>query len=313
MGNPDQGDGAVTPAASLAVERVMSRVSVIIPAYGRAWFVARAIASVRRQTLPCEIIVVDDGSDPPLSAQLPSAVLENIRLVVNPCNMNAAHSRNQGVAAATCPIVAFLDSDDEWLPDHLEHALETCRFDDMQVYVTPLTQGPAGRIPDAPTYLFSGVGDYRSSGLICTRRAFEAVDGFDAQLQKHQDWDFVLRAATLCPLYAGNRSTICLDLTAPGRMSDTSNLDASRRFFDRHRIFMSRAHQAMFWDHIIKFCVATGDLNTLRRTKALARHYISLSDLDPLGRLCWVLPRASHHLFRLRRALKARTVPIEAI
>lgn len=291
----------------------MTRVSVIIPARGRARFVARAIASARRQTQACEIIVVDDGSNPPLSAQLPREALENVRLVVNPGNLNASYSRNQGVAAATSPIVAFLDSDDEWLPHHLETALDTCRFDDMQVYVTPLKPGTAGFIANAYAYLFGRDGDFRASGLICGRETFAAIDGFDAQLNKHQDWDFALRASERCRLYVGDTPTMRLDLTAPDRMSSCPNLEASRRFFERHRIHMSRAHHAVFWSDIIKFCAIIGDLKNLRLCKQWARQYIEISDLDPITQLCWISPRLSNQIFRLRYAIRNRYGQAEAV
>jgi glycosyltransferase involved in cell wall biosynthesis len=93
-------------------------VSVIIPAYNRQELVARALSSVTRQTaLPAEVIVVDDASDDgtaDAAERLGATVIRHAR------NLGTAAARNSGLAQATTPWVALLDSDDEWLPHHLE-------------------------------------------------------------------------------------------------------------------------------------------------------------------------------------------------
>ena len=94
---------------------------MVIPAFNAAHTIQRALASVRAQTLAVhEIVVVDDAS--------PDGTLEALRrlddpsLVVVPLdeNVGAAEARNRGVAAASGTHVAFLDADDEWLPEKLE-------------------------------------------------------------------------------------------------------------------------------------------------------------------------------------------------
>ncbi len=97
------------------------RISVIIPAYNRAVLLPRAIRSVLSQTLPCcELIVVDDGSDDATPALLQglSAAETSIR-VLRQENRGAAAARNLGIRAAHGELLAFLDSDDWWLPEKL--------------------------------------------------------------------------------------------------------------------------------------------------------------------------------------------------
>lgn len=93
-------------------------ISVIIPTYCREELIRRALDSALRQCLPDdEVIVVDDGStDGTRRALKPYA--DRIRYLW--CeNQGAGHARNLGVASATNGLIAFLDSDDEWMPHKL--------------------------------------------------------------------------------------------------------------------------------------------------------------------------------------------------
>jgi glycosyltransferase involved in cell wall biosynthesis len=97
----------------------MEPVSVIIPTYNRAHLVPRAVLSVLAAIRPGdEIIVVDDGStDHTAEALAPFAA--RIRYIRSD-NRGAGAARNLGIRAAQHPLVAFLDSDDEWMPDALD-------------------------------------------------------------------------------------------------------------------------------------------------------------------------------------------------
>jgi len=101
-------------------------VSVVIPAYNRDWCIAEAIESVRSQTAkPSEIIVVDDGS-----TDKTAEVAESMgATVIRQANKKLPGARNTGIRAAGQPWIAFLDTDDIWLPDKLERqwaALQLC-------------------------------------------------------------------------------------------------------------------------------------------------------------------------------------------
>ena len=96
-------------------------VSVVIPTYNRAHMIRRAIDSALAQIVPGdEIIVVDDGStDDTASVVAPYG--DRIRFVRTE-NGGPGASRNQGIRRATRDLIAFLDSDDEWMPGKLELA-----------------------------------------------------------------------------------------------------------------------------------------------------------------------------------------------
>jgi glycosyltransferase involved in cell wall biosynthesis len=94
-------------------------VSVVVPTYNRSRLVKRAVASVLRAVRDDdEVIVVDDGSTDDTEAVI-SSFGSRVRYVSVP-NGGPGRARNHGIRAATRPLVAFLDSDDEWLPDKLE-------------------------------------------------------------------------------------------------------------------------------------------------------------------------------------------------
>jgi Glycosyl transferase family 2 len=97
-------------------------VSVIVPCYNGAHEIEQAIASVQAQTFQdWELVVVDDGSSDNLSEVLSRYADDGrIRLVRHAKNRGGPAARNTGIAAALGRFVAFLDSDDLWLPAKLE-------------------------------------------------------------------------------------------------------------------------------------------------------------------------------------------------
>jgi glycosyltransferase involved in cell wall biosynthesis len=98
-------------------------ISVVIPAYNAGHYVGRAIQSVLAQTRPAdEIIVVDDGSTDS-TAGIVGGFGSRIKLIQQP-NAGVSAARNSGIRAAVGDWVAFLDADDQWLPDYLRMQAE---------------------------------------------------------------------------------------------------------------------------------------------------------------------------------------------
>src|SRR5690349_3602213 len=96
----------------------MPKVSVIIPTYNRAQFIARAVDSVLEQTYKdFEIIVIDDGSSDN-TQEILKAYEGKIRYVYQQ-NKGISAARNRGIQEAKGEYIAFLDSDDVWKPEKL--------------------------------------------------------------------------------------------------------------------------------------------------------------------------------------------------
>ncbi len=110
-------------------------VSVVIPAYNAGKYIGRAIDSVLAQTRPAdEIIVVDDGSTDN-TAEVAHGYGDKVRFIRQE-NAGASVARNTGIEAATGEWIAFLDADDEWLPQKLKLQTEHLRRNPDLVWTT---------------------------------------------------------------------------------------------------------------------------------------------------------------------------------
>jgi glycosyltransferase involved in cell wall biosynthesis len=108
------------------------RVTVITPAYNAATTVVEAVTSALSQTVgDLEVIVVDDGSSEPVADALSGIRDRRLRVIRSEANRGVSAARNTALAAARSAVIAQLDADDFWRPDHLEGLLPA--FDDPTV------------------------------------------------------------------------------------------------------------------------------------------------------------------------------------
>jgi len=109
--------------------------SVVIPLYNREDYIGRAIGSVLSQTHQrFEILVVNDGSSD-RSVDIVSGMGDSRVRLINQPNQGPSTARNTGIRHARYNWIAFLDSDDEWLPTHLAEAARTLRqYEDLRWY-----------------------------------------------------------------------------------------------------------------------------------------------------------------------------------
>lgn len=171
-------------------------VTVIVPTLDRPDALAAAIDSALDQThRPLEIIVIDDGSDPP------AQVGPGIRLLRTEEPAGPAAARNRAAAEARGELLAFLDDDDRWRPEKLElqvAALAEARaaavFSGWElregetvlaVVVPPPAEGLRDRLLRDPTVV--------PSALLLRTEVFRSLGGFDAALRFGEDWDLALR------------------------------------------------------------------------------------------------------------------------
>jgi len=102
----------------------MGTVDVIIPTYNRSEFLRSAISSVLNQTFEdLTLIVVDDASEDNTPSIVKQFNDKRIKYIRHAANRGEAFARNTGLSAGSAAFVAFLDDDDEWLPEKLELAV----------------------------------------------------------------------------------------------------------------------------------------------------------------------------------------------
>ena len=190
--------------------RPAGSVAVVIPTYNNSHFLADAIASVERQTVPAaEIIVVDDGSsDHPedVVAQFPE-----VRFV-RQANKGLAAARNTGLRAACSDKVVFLDADDLLARDAIESGLAcfSAHSDAGFVYGahrvvnaegTPISKVKFEEIgPDAFASFLRGNCIGMCATVLYDRQKILACGGFNESLRRCEDYDLYLRLSLKHPV-----------------------------------------------------------------------------------------------------------------
>ena len=121
------------------------RVSVVIPLYNKEPFVRRALDSVAAQSFTdFELIVVDDGSTDGGARVVADYPDSRFRLVAQ-ANAGPGAARNRGIAEARGEFLAFLDADDEWLPEYLEESVRLLeRYGEAATITSGYVEYPAG-------------------------------------------------------------------------------------------------------------------------------------------------------------------------
>jgi glycosyltransferase involved in cell wall biosynthesis len=187
-------------------------ITVVIPVFNRAHIVGQAISSVLAQDVPgwsIDVVIVDDGSSDDLDGAL-SKFGEGVACLRHVRNKGAAAARNTGIAAAGGEYVAFLDSDDTWLPGKLTAQIKFMETHGHRVsctayllkrpnapeFVSPRYATRALGLPDLVWGCFVSPG----STLVGRREIFVQIGGLDEEMQRLEDWDWLLRYAKLHPL-----------------------------------------------------------------------------------------------------------------
>ncbi len=265
-------------------------VSVVIAAYNRADMLRRAIASIRAQrpAVPAEIVVVDDASHDDTAA-----VAEELgaRVIRHPVNRGESAARNSAIAAATQPWIAVLDSDDEWLPWHID-TLWRRRGDHVVLSGASLrcgddpaadrVHGTAGRsdMPiRTPADLLFPENVVPGSGVMIRREVAVAAGGYDEEMLRCEDLDLLVRCLEQGTGLAARDVTLIYHLHGDQLSSERAEMKAMHAYVAeryRDRPWWSR-RQAERWQAVVAWDAyrAGGGrrelVRALRRPGALAR------------------------------------------
>ncbi|WP_299106674.1 glycosyltransferase family 2 protein [uncultured Winogradskyella sp.] len=183
------------------------KISVVIPYFKNAKNIENTLNSVISQVFQdFEILIINDAS-PDWDVALP--IIESfkdarIKTLTHQKNKNGAAARNTGIKASKGMYIAFLDADDEWLPNHLNNLIEVLKTESPEAVYTTCTVLSANRFSyttpkkalktskNIGEYLFADEGFMQTSGLM-VKTEMAKLCLFNEDLIRHQDYDFLLQ------------------------------------------------------------------------------------------------------------------------
>lgn len=196
----------------------MPSVSVVIPSFNARPWLAEAIRSARVQSLaPVEVIVVDDGStDGSVEAAREAGATH---VLSDGTNRGPGGTRNRGIHAASGNLVAFLDADDRWLPDHLarsagcleRHPDADVAFSGYRLFGDSELDLPSAVASDRALDLsveLLDVNHVLQSAAVARRSALLAVGGYDEARRYSEDFELWLRLSLTSKFVATGAITV---------------------------------------------------------------------------------------------------------
>jgi hypothetical protein len=281
-------------------------ITVVIPTRDRSVLVRRALASVLRQSAAAaDVIVVDDGSVDDTVAAI-RGLAGAVRIVEGE-GRGASAARNAGVAAATTPWIAFLDSDDLWHEDHLARLAEAIVATDgaASLYFADAElpgggtawsrSGFTARAPfelaaDGTRWTMLPVQPMMTPAVVVSRAAYLACGGQDTALPCREDTHLFLLLCLGAPVCAVDAQSVVVTDDGRGNRlteqlpgSDAAYWIATARLYEDVR---SRAGE-----------LAPATVRELQRRTATA-HW-------RLGRLAWRRGRRAEAASRAWRSARA--------
>jgi glycosyltransferase involved in cell wall biosynthesis len=187
------------------------RITVLIPAYNAAQTIERALASVWRQNYPkIEVIVVDDASTDDTSARVRELARGELHLTRLQTNRGVSGALNAGIQQADTDYIAFLDADDEWLPDKLikqlpiidanpEMTLIGCGGESVSLEGSVTNTFGTELPPRSPREFWRALllKTYLHRSCVVARRSkLLEVGGFDESLMVSEDQDMWIKLAS---------------------------------------------------------------------------------------------------------------------
>ena len=305
-------------------------VSVILPTYNRATLLPRAMGTVLGQDYrDLELIIVDDGSTDSTSAIVRGIADQRVRYCRLEQRRGAAAARNAGIALARGNLIAFQDSDDEWLPGKLGKQVRAMAEGGGSLGYSyssfwHQTNGLRERIPSSLQTARHGSTFHRllhgnfigTPTLLVTRSCLELAGVFDETMRSLEDWDLVLRLSRVAEgLFVEEPLVLAHDSLSGVNSQRTEVMLASLNAI--HRRYATEFRQDRRADAKMYLCMAeVGTQGTgLSNWCACVKHYALACSCDPSDVKTGILLVASltglKSMVRLRRLfhrLKSGTV-----
>lgn len=238
-------------------------ISVIIPSYNNSATIKRTINSVLYQTVQkFEILIVDDFSD---DLNITEKVLfdfddSRIKLIKHQKNKKGGAARNTGVKSAKGKFIAFLDADDEWLPNHLEESLKTiqhqktkdCLIYSKEKIITHnhpdviVPKRGLNKSEDVTDYLICNDGFIQTSSFFSHRELF-LENPFDEELIRYQDYDLIFKLKkSKCDLIFSNHLGVILHWENTDQEKKGATIEYSLNWAKERKHLFTRKSYACF-------------------------------------------------------------------
>ena len=268
----------------------MASISVIIPLYNKERFIKETLNSVFNQTFfDYEIIIVDDGSNDSSASIIREINDPRITLFSN-SNNGVSHARNYGFTKANTDLIALLDADDLWEPNHLEnlYSLYT-NFPDCGLYATAYyKQYFNGRKTKATyngvsTEHFGIIDDYFSastkdgiawtSAVLVPKKTFDRIGLFDEEMRSGQDTDLWVRIALKESIaFSSSASSNKIILAPKYHLSYSVNRIDRLKLFEKFKAVVQPTNSFKKYMDLNRFSVAierkvANDYSNYRRLK----------------------------------------------
>jgi glycosyltransferase involved in cell wall biosynthesis len=209
-------------------------VSVVIPAYQCASYIGETLDSVLAQTFAhYEIVVVNDGSPDTDELEMSLAPYASLIRYLKQPNGGPSSARNRGIREAKGRFIAFLDSDDLWLPAHLTEQMKLLERDPKLALVYSDSVLLRGDAPIARSFELNPQGLHvtfealvaetctiGTSTVVASKQAILDAGGFDEERRRSEDFDLWLRMAHRGANMAYSEQTQVLHRAANGLASD---------------------------------------------------------------------------------------------
>lgn len=167
---------------------VSPQATIVVSCYQQAAFLPEAIATARAQTVPCRVVVVDDGSDDGSADVAESLGVETVRLP----HRGALETFRAAVSLVDTPFYVLLNADDELDPRYVELTLREAGEPEVGfVYTGTRLTGAQHGTTSAPAFDLGALkwGNYVHAASLTRKAAYDSVGGFDQLFaEHHEDW-----------------------------------------------------------------------------------------------------------------------------
>ena len=270
-------------------------VSVVIPTFNRASLVSRCLIGVLGQTHEkLEAIIVDDASTDDTESEVRAVSDARVRYIRHDENLGPSASRNTGIRNAKHEFIAFLDSDDEWVPEKLERQLAEFSLNptlgfvyggwawirsDHSVRISRVPDRETGLIDGNPRWFFNMVQD------VVVRRELASDCLFNETIWAYENLEWLLRLVNLGSSGFVSEIVVRCNEHSAYRASDSQlkKLEGLEFVLDNYEPYLRNYTNALF--HLR---LRAGALGLAQHSARVKEHLCAALRLRPLSARAWI-------------------------